>query len=128
MGDPGLLQELPDIAALLSEGGGDGEQPCPADGPVGRLDAMANLALDDGRPQGSLGSVVGGLDALSLQEGPQRISHLQKLLAGAHRAGPWRSLAALNAQLHHPLQRGIKCQPDRLLLCCRAGQPIVPSL
>ena len=65
MGDPGLLQELPDIAALLSEGGGDGEQPCPADGPVGRLDAMADLALDDGRPQGSLGSVVGGLDSLS---------------------------------------------------------------
>jgi hypothetical protein len=26
---------------------------------------MADLALDDGRPQGSLGSVVGGLDSLS---------------------------------------------------------------
>ena len=31
MGDPGLLQELPDIPALLPEGGGDGEQAAPAD-------------------------------------------------------------------------------------------------
>lgn len=66
MGNPGLLQELPDIPSLLSEGGGDGEQACPADGAVGRLDTMADLALDDGRPQRSLGCVVGGLDSLNL--------------------------------------------------------------
>jgi hypothetical protein len=77
MGNPGLLQELPDIPSLLSERGGDGEQACPADGSVGRLDTMTDLALDDGRTQGSLGSVVGGLDSLNVQEGPQRISHLQ---------------------------------------------------
>jgi hypothetical protein len=129
MGNPGLFQELPDIAALLSEGGGDGEQACSADGAVGRLDTMTDLALDDGRPQRSLGSVVGGLDSLSLQEGPQRISHLQELLAGAHRAGPWRSLAALNAQLHHLLERGYRCaevfdykrQPDRLAAVLQCG-------
>ena len=69
MGNPGLFQELPDIPSLLSEGGGDGEQACPADGSVGRLDTMADLALDDGRTQRFLCSVVGGLDSLSLQDG-----------------------------------------------------------
>jgi len=72
------------------------------------------LALDDGRPQRPLGSVVGGLDSLNLQAGPQRINHLQELMAGAHRAGLWRSIATLNAQLHHLLEVGLKGQPDRL--------------
>ena len=82
---------------------------------------MTDFALDDGRPQGSLGSVVGGFDSLSLQEGPQRISDRQELLAGAHRAGPWRSLAALNAQLHHrsafvevPLLKELELQLQQL--------------
>jgi hypothetical protein len=44
MGDPGLLQKLPDIPSLLSEGGCDGEQACPADGAVGRQVTMADLA------------------------------------------------------------------------------------
>ncbi len=35
MGNPGLLQELPDIPPLLSECGRDGEQACPADGALG---------------------------------------------------------------------------------------------
>jgi hypothetical protein len=35
MGVPGLLQELPDIAALLSEGGGDCEQAAAAIGTTG---------------------------------------------------------------------------------------------
>ncbi len=38
VGDPGLLQELPDIPPLLHEGGGDREQPAAADGAAGRLD------------------------------------------------------------------------------------------
>ncbi len=33
-------------------------------------------------------------------------------MAGAHRLGPRRSLAALIAQLHHPLQRGHKRLAD----------------
>jgi hypothetical protein len=136
LGNPGLFQDIPDIAALLSEGGGDGEQAGSADGALGRLDApavawqIADLALDDGRPQRSLGSVVGGLDSLSLQEGSQRISHLQELLAGAHRAGPWRSLAALSAQLHHLLESGYRCaevfdykrQPERLAMVLQLQQ------
>ncbi len=102
-------------------GGRDGEQACLADGALGRLNTMTDLALDDGRTQGSLGSVVGGLDSLSLQEGPEAIDHLEQLLAGAHRLGPRRSLAALYTQLHHPLQPGLKLQPDRLAAVLQAG-------
>ena len=66
MSDPGLLKEFPDITALLPQAGGNGEQPAAADPTLAGLDAMTDLALDDGRPQGSLGSVVGGLDSLNL--------------------------------------------------------------
>jgi hypothetical protein len=45
MGDPGLLQELPHSADLLSEGGG-GEQPADADRTLAGLDAVADLALN----------------------------------------------------------------------------------
>ena len=79
---------------------------------------MADLTMNHRLAQGTLGSVVGGLDSLNLQESPQPISHLQQLLAGAHSAGPWRSLATLSAQRHHQLQRGIEClsnQPAALL-------------
>ena len=113
MGDPGLLQKSPDIPPLLPEGGGDREQAAAADGAVGRLDAMADFALNHRLAQGSLGGVVGGLDPLNLQEGPEAIGHLQQLLAGAHRLGPRRALASLVAQLHHPLQRGHKRLTDR---------------
>ena len=76
MGDPGLLQECPDITALLSEAGGDGEQPAAADCTLAGLDAMTDLALDDGLAQGTLCGVVGGFDAFFLQEGPQGFSLL----------------------------------------------------
>ena len=46
MGNPGLLQALPDIAALLPQGGGDGEQPAAPDGAAGGLDTMADLAVN----------------------------------------------------------------------------------
>ena len=58
MGDPGLLQELPDIPALLPEGGGDREQSAAADGTAGGLDAKADFALDDQLAQCSLGSTT----------------------------------------------------------------------
>ena len=41
MGDPGLLQDLPDITALLSEGGRDCQQVAAADRTLAGLDAMA---------------------------------------------------------------------------------------
>jgi hypothetical protein len=50
MGDPGLLQEGPDVSTLLSEGGDDREQTAAA--------------------QCSLSGVVGGFDALDLQKRP----------------------------------------------------------
>ncbi len=46
MGNPGLLQELPDIAALLPEGGGNGEQAAAADLTLAGLDTIADLALN----------------------------------------------------------------------------------
>ena len=71
MGNPGLLQELPDIPLLLSQAGGDREQAATADSTAGGLDAKADFALNHRLAQGSLGSVVGRLDAVDLQEGPQ---------------------------------------------------------
>jgi len=113
MGNPGQLQELPDIAVLLPQGGGDREQAAAADRTLAGLDAVPDLALNHRLAQGTLGGVVGGFDRLDLQEGPQPIGHLQELLAGAHRAGPRRSLAALTAQLHHPLNCALEVLANR---------------
>ena len=41
MGNPRLLQELPDITALLLERGGDGEKPAAADRTLSGLEAPA---------------------------------------------------------------------------------------
>ena len=68
MGNPGLLQELPDITALLPEAGGHSEQPATADRTLAGLDALAvawqtsDLALNHGLAQSTLGCAVGGLD------------------------------------------------------------------
>ena len=88
---------------------------------------MADLALNQRLAQGSLGGVVSVVDALDLQEGPEAIGHLQQLMAGAHRLGPRRSLAALVAQLHHPLQRGHKRLADRPAALLQR-QPVVRSV
>ena len=42
MGDPGLLQEGPDVSTLLPKGGDDREQTAAAQGSLGRLDAVAD--------------------------------------------------------------------------------------
>lgn len=46
MDHPRLLQERPDVTALLPECGGDGEQSAAADGALAGLDTMADLALN----------------------------------------------------------------------------------
>jgi hypothetical protein len=46
MGNPCLLQELPDITALLSQGGGDGEQAAAADRTLAALNPRADLAMN----------------------------------------------------------------------------------
>ena len=127
MGDPGLLEELPDIPPLLPKGGGDREQAAPADRTLAGLDSLTDLALNHRLAQGTLCGVVGGLDATGLQESPQPTSHLLELLAGAHCAGPRRSLAALVAELHHLLQRGLKCLANRPAALLQGG-PVNLSL
>ena len=112
MGNPRLLQEWPNIAALLSQRGGDGKQAAAADGALAGLDAMADLALNHRLAQGTLGGVVRGFDALDFQESPETIGHGQQLIAGADRFGPRHSLTARVAQLHHPPQRGLKGLAD----------------
>ena len=86
MGDPGLLQELPDIAARLPQAGGDGEQSTAADRTLTGLDAPAvawqtsDLALNHRLAQGpySCGEdfvcsgVVGGFNPGVFQKGPER--------------------------------------------------------
>jgi len=98
MSNPSLFQEFPHIAALLSEGCDDRQESTPADPSVAGLNAMTDLALNHGLPQSSLGGIVGGLDPLDLQEGPEAIGNLEQLLAGAHRLGPRRSLTLLVAR------------------------------
>jgi hypothetical protein len=45
MGNPGLLQEPPDISALLLQGGGDAEQPIPTFSPLAGMTASADFSL-----------------------------------------------------------------------------------
>lgn len=47
MGDPYLLQELPNVPTLLPEGCRGREQAAATNGTAGGLDAMTDLALDD---------------------------------------------------------------------------------
>lgn len=70
MGDPGLLEELPDIPPLLRVGSGNREQAAPADRILAGLDAVTDLALNHRLAQGTLSGVVGGLNPLDLQKGP----------------------------------------------------------
>jgi hypothetical protein len=58
MGNPGLLQERPDIAALLPERGGDREQATATDRTLAGLDAMTDLTLNHGLAQGTLAGVA----------------------------------------------------------------------
>jgi len=69
MGDPGLLQETPDIPPLLPEGGTDGEQACAAEAAGAGLNTVTDLALDDCLPERPFRAVAGGFDSGFLQEG-----------------------------------------------------------
>jgi hypothetical protein len=58
---------------------------------------------------------------LIFQESPQSTCYLLELLAGAHRANPWRSLTALVAQLHYQLQGGLNCLANRQAVLLQGG-------
>jgi hypothetical protein len=53
----------------LSQAGGYGEQAAAAERTLAGLDAMSDLPLDHRRAQRSLGSIIGGFDALNFQKG-----------------------------------------------------------
>jgi hypothetical protein len=108
MGNPGLLQELQAVQALLPQGGGDCEQASAADRALCGLDAMADFSLNHRLAKGSFCGVIGGRNPLNLQEGPGAIGHWQQLMADAHRLSPRRSLALLVVMLHHPLEHDHK--------------------
>ena len=134
MGHPGLLQELPHIAALLPEAGADREQACATKRPCFGLNAVTDFSLNHGRAQGTFRAIVGGLYIVMIQESPQRLLALEQVLAGAHRLGPGCLFATLMPQLHHPSQRLFKFGADRPTLLPQvfsldfAGLPAVPVL
>ena len=64
MDNPGLLEKLPDIPALLLQVGDEREQLAAADGSAGGLDTKADFALNHRLAQCSLGGIVSGFDAL----------------------------------------------------------------
>jgi hypothetical protein len=63
MDNPRLLQDLPNITALLSQRAGDCELAAAAEGALAGLDARADFALNYRLAQGALCSVVRGFDA-----------------------------------------------------------------
>ena len=64
--------------------------------------SMADLAVDHRLPKRSLRGVVGGFDALELQESSEGLLVFQQFTAGAHRSGPGHCFSLLGAQIHHP--------------------------
>jgi len=62
MGNPGLLQERPDISALLLQGGGDAEQTIPPNPTLAGMAATADFSLNHQLVQGTLSPIVGGID------------------------------------------------------------------
>ncbi len=98
MGNPRLLQELPNIAALLSQRGGDGEQAAAADGALARLDAMADLSLNHRLAQGTYSC---GQDFVYLC---QESTFTMYTDATVSRMGVWSPGAGLQGQApNHPM-------------------------
>jgi hypothetical protein len=112
MGDPGLLQKIPGIPALLPQGSGDREQAPAADSTLAGLDAMADLALNHRLAQGMLGGIVRGFDTLDFKEGPEVIGHWQQLLAAVKRQ------RKLNQPTSLSPDNALPSRPTRALSLC----------
>ncbi len=98
------------------------------------LNAVTDFALNHSRAQGTFRAIVGGLHAVIVQEGPQRLLALEQVLASPHRLGLWCLIALLMPQLHHPPQRLFKIRADWLAVLPQlvsfdlAHLPAVPVL
>ena len=102
MGDPGLFQNIPDIPSLLPECCADGELAAAVVCATGGLDAIIDLEQNYRLEPGTYscggedfvyGAVDGGVDTLDFRKGPQAVGHIQQLLSGGQRFGPWPSIA-----------------------------------
>jgi hypothetical protein len=105
MGDPGLLHERPDIAALLPQGGGDREQLAAADRTWAELDGKADLALDHRLAQGTLTTM------------PPKVLPSSSIAAAVDRLSPWtehRHHSGDQDPLPAPLSGGIVAISPRL--------------
>jgi hypothetical protein len=87
----------------LPERGVDREQTDAEQYSLGGLEAMADRAVDHRLPKRSLSGVVGGFDALDLQESSEGLLVFQQFTAGTNRSGPGHCFSLLGAQIHHPL-------------------------
>ena len=118
--NPSLLQELPDIAALLPQGGGDREQAAAADRILAGLDAVTELALNHRLAQSTFCGVVGGLDRLDLQ--PSRYGPLLSALVGLLRSAFPLSFSKTQALLQ--LLVGVEMQGPLVVCPSSAGAPL----
>ena len=81
---------------------------------------MTDLALDHRLVQRTLGSSVGGLDSIGLQERQHPTCHLLQLLADAHRYDQRRSSAPLEGGLlFSALLKHAEANMARRQLCFR---------
>ena len=89
------------MALLFSQGVGDRHEPRSEDGSPIALRTEGSLSPQDECSQGALGSVVRGLDAPYLDEGPQGLAVLQDVLTGAADAADAKSHAVIEMTLDH---------------------------
>lgn len=82
-GDAGLGEEVEDVPALLPERGGHGQDSLKEAAAVGAMSSEASLPIEHSGSNGPLGRVVGWLDAVHTDEGPERRGDLEDHLAHA---------------------------------------------
>jgi len=75
------MDEVEDVAPLLPESCVDRENAFNKSTTLFRVRAVAGLPIDDAVPNGALGEVVGGLDAIDVDEGPKRIGMFEQVRA-----------------------------------------------
>ncbi len=110
-GFKGLGEGVEHVALLLPETHHGGEDLLDEAAAVLALGAKARLAPDDGMAQVSLGEVVGGLDALGVEERPERVLELEDLLRAYVRSLLQQALHFAHERSHLLLEGGSRQQP-----------------